>query len=167
MSLVPLRLMASALSLQVARREGGVLGLSTGNQSLEAFLPIVEGQLPAGAHGDVWVKVLGDNNLALQDEDCASVPYSVYYEDSSSEHFNLLSLRGNISVSEAEVQSFFRVTREGTHAEILLNRSDYSLTLQRPGRVAVCYCGHSCGAVHLWRLLLHFTVRGPSGAQAW
>ena len=162
--LTPLRLSASSLFLQVPRREGLGLELTAGEEQTEMFLPAADSIHPAGAHADVLVKLLADNNLTKQDADCASVPYSTYYE-SSSEHYQLLSLRtDDISVDEMQVQSFFRSTLVGD--KMVFNSSDYSLSMLRPGRVALCYCGDdgsgsACSTSTFWRLILHFTVRGP------
>lgn len=171
LSLIPLRLMNSSLFLQVPGREGQLAITSTEYFIDDGFLPLAEPLLPAGAHADVRVKLLLDNTLTASEADCFSVPYSAY-SNPSSQHFQLLSLRdGN---SEAEVQSFFRLTRqEGDGPEMVFSEG---VSFRRPGRVALCYCGefdgeNACSSSSFWRVLLHFTVRGPKladlGAQNW
>ena len=169
LSLIPLRLTASSLFLQIPGLEGLGLEITADHQIEDSFLPLAQPLLPAGAHADVQIKLLLDNNLTLEDVDCASVPYSAY-QSPVSQHFQLLSLHRANLVPEAEVETFFRTRQE--ELRLMFNSSDFSLSFRRPGRIALCYCGEldesntACsGAVGFWKLLLHFTVRGPKVAE--
>ncbi|CAJ1372945.1 unnamed protein product [Effrenium voratum] len=162
LSLLPLRPMASALPWQVPGRQGR-LGIDLGEGPEESFQPAAMEVPPAGVR-NAEVKLLSDNSLSLGDMDCLTSLAA--YRNASSPHFLLLSLGNSTEFEESEVLLALTGQLEQDSSKITFNNS-ISLSLNRPGRVAVCYCGSEASQCpsDLWRIISHFTVRGPSLAN--
>ena len=170
LSIAPLRLLGTSLLLQVPRRVG-LIKLRRFQEDPASFQPSPQSVPPAGAHESSYLKLLGDEDLQLRDHDCRSVPYTSYTNQSSRE-FSLLSVSVSNSslaqLDELAVQERFRGEPDLENAShLVFGGANDSQTMEflRPGPVAVCYCGigRPSGGCEpeFWRLLTHFTVRGP------
>ena len=167
MSIVPLRLLGASLLLQVPRRAGAVRLQRSAEVSI-AFQPPPESIPPAGTRQG-YLKLLGDDGHQVLDQECGSIPYASFLNQSSPEFFLLAISNSSSELDEAAIQERFRGEPDLANSSRLTFRGgdNEGMMFLRPGRVAVCYCGVEEGVcTHgFWRLLTRLTVRGPKVSQ--